>query len=345
MEIGKMWMTRKVLIRSLLGGLTLVALSVASYFFILASQPKHVTLTVDGVAQSYQTHAETVQQFLAEQHITVQDKDILTPQPDTPLTDAMTIQLQTSWAVPVQIDGQTRLVHTVKRDVAGVLKDAGISLRPNDRVEPALTAAIFRQTTITVTKVDEKVVQVEQEVPFEEIRKADASLPKGEVRVIQKGQPGKAIFHYKLLLENGKEVSRQLIQRDVVSPKRDRVVAVGTGQKTAVVASSLVSRGGLFFRPQRVLKGVTLTAYSPAVGIRTATGTRAVEGRTIAVDPKVIPLGWWVYIEGIGYRRAEDTGSAVNGNKIDVFVGTEAEANRFGRKRGKTVYLIGPNKP
>ena len=79
-----------------------------------------------------------------------------------------------------------------------------------------------------------------------------------------------------------------------------------------------------------MLKNVTLTAYSagvastgkakshPEYGI-TASGTTVTEGRTIAVDPKVIPMGWWVYIEGIGFRRAEDTGSAVKGNKIDVY--------------------------
>jgi len=45
----------------------------------------------------------------------------------------------------------------------------------------------------------------------------------------------------------------------------------------------------------------------PAYGI-TKSGQPVVEGRTIAVDPTVIPLGTWVYIEHIGLRRAEDTG-------------------------------------
>ena len=43
------------------------------------------------------------------------------------------------------------------------------------------------------------------------------------------------------------------------------------------------------------------------------------DGRTIAVDPSIIPLGTRVYIEGIGERVAEDTGSEIKGNDIDLF--------------------------
>ena len=51
--------------------------------------------------------------------------------------------------------------------------------------------------------------------------------------------------------------------------------------------------------------------------------------RTIAVDPDVIPLGSTVIIDGKGYI-AEDTGGAIKGNIIDMFVGTEAESEVIG---------------
>ena len=59
----------------------------------------------------------------------------------------------------------------------------------------------------------------------------------------------------------------------------------------------------------------------------TATGTEATEGRTIAVDPKVIPLGSKVRINGHVYV-AEDTG--VRGHTIDIFVNSHEEALRLG---------------
>lgn len=72
----------------------------------------------------------------------------------------------------------------------------------------------------------------------------------------------------------------------------------------------------------------------------TASGKRTREGRTIAADPRVLPLGTKVYIEGVGTRIVEDTGGAIKGQKIDVFIEDLGEALEFGKKRGVKVKII-----
>jgi 3D (Asp-Asp-Asp) domain-containing protein len=95
----------------------------------------------------------------------------------------------------------------------------------------------------------------------------------------------------------------------------------------------------------------TLTAYTAGLestgktadhadyGI-TFSGSKAAEGRTIAVDPAVIPIGSQVFIDGIGIRTAEDTGSAVRGARIDVFMDDLGQALEFGVKRNVKVYVL-----
>lgn len=78
----------------------------------------------------------------------------------------------------------------------------------------------------------------------------------------------------------------------------------------------------------------------PVEKLHTATGTRPKENRTIAVDPKVIPLGSTVYIEGFGYYIAEDTGGAIKGNRIDIFLMDYNKARQLGRKSAK-VWVLG----
>ena len=62
---------------------------------------------------------------------------------------------------------------------------------------------------------------------------------------------------------------------------------------------------------------------------KTASGTTPTEGRTIAVDPDVIPYGSEVYINGQTYI-AEDCGGAIKGNRIDVYFNTHQAAWNFG---------------
>lgn len=99
-----------------------------------------------------------------------------------------------------------------------------------------------------------------------------------------------------------------------------------------------------------VLEDVTITHYDVCSkccgktdGI-TASGAHATPYSTVAVDPSVIPL--WAdvlvdYGDGAGLRRyrAEDTGDAIKGNRIDLCVGSHAEALQLGR-RTATAYWV-----
>ena len=81
------------------------------------------------------------------------------------------------------------------------------------------------------------------------------------------------------------------------------------------------------------------TPSHPTYG-KTATGTYATPDRTIAVDPKVIPYGTEVIIYGQTYV-AEDSGSNIKGNRIDVCVASHSEALQKGRLYNVPVYIKG----
>lgn len=82
----------------------------------------------------------------------------------------------------------------------------------------------------------------------------------------------------------------------------------------------------------------------PDYGV-TASGAHVKDGETIAVDPSVIPIGTKVYIEGIGVRVAEDTGGAIIGNRIDVYMSDLTAALQFGYKRNIKVYILQDKAP
>ncbi|MFP7300360.1 LysM peptidoglycan-binding domain-containing protein [Neobacillus niacini] len=90
---------------------------------------------------------------------------------------------------------------------------------------------------------------------------------------------------------------------------------------------------------------VEATAYTASCegcsGI-TATGIDLLSNpnqKVISVDPSVIPLGSKVYVEGYGEAIAGDTGGAIKGNKIDIFIPSKQDAINFGRQQVKVTIL------
>ncbi len=106
-----------------------------------------------------------------------------------------------------------------------------------------------------------------------------------------------------------------------------------------------VSRGGSIMSYSRVFEA-RATAYWAINGVGktyTASGRKAVwnpDGySTIAVDPKVIPYGTKLFVQGYGFAIAADTGTAIKGNKIDVYFNTYRQACDWGAKYVK-VYIL-----
>ncbi|MGB9792648.1 MAG: 3D domain-containing protein, partial [Thermacetogeniaceae bacterium] len=241
----------------------------------------------------------------------------------------MTARVIRGVRVLVIADGERMSVLTQPVTVAEVLRRAGVRLGSRDLVTPSLQDVVRENTEIRVTRVLERVERERFEIPVPVERVADSSLERGRMRLVRPGKPGEGERLVKVTYVDGKPSLRQVLQERVISPPVSRLIAFGT--------LDTVYRGGAVLRFRSALEMVA-TAYSARTGKRTATGALVRYG-VAAVDPRVIPLGTRLYVEGYGYATALDVGSSIKGNRIDLFFPSESECDRWGR-RVVRVYIL-----
>ncbi|MBE0340245.1 DUF348 domain-containing protein [Paenibacillus sp. 28ISP30-2] len=342
----------------------LIALTIMISIQVYTQSKKQVFFVIDGKASAVETRESQLQDLLKEHSISLQPHDTVSMPLNGAVQDGDRVVIKRANQVKVSSGNETKKLYTTENTVEGAIRTSGYKLSSNDKVYPALDASVSSNMDIKIVRVKKQQVEQKQQVPYQVIKTADPSLYKGDNRVIQSGKTGVVVQHVQKVYHDGKLVSKQLVNKEVAQNRVDKVIAVGTKKKPVVLDASVgpedavkatrvssgnaVRKAGVNFKYSKVLQNVSMTAYSSqesGIGTRTASGTRVTEGRTIAVDPSVIPIGWWVYIEGVGFRRAEDTGGAIKGHKIDVYYESLSQANQFGRKHGKTVYVIGPVKP
>jgi 3D (Asp-Asp-Asp) domain-containing protein len=175
------------------------------------------------------------------------------------------------------------------------------------------------------------------ERPIERI--IDPKMDRGTSRVINEGSDGEMIQTVLVKRGDNGVVSETVLSERVWIRPEPKVVATGSREPLRVL---LTSRGNYTYRKVMTM---TATAYEPSprscgkyADGYTAIGIKAVPG-VVAVDPKVIPLRTRLYVEGYGPALAADVGSAIKGNRIDLFFETVDEALRYGRRR-VNVYIL-----
>lgn len=167
---------------------------------------------------------------------------------------------------------------------------------------------------------------------------ANDSEAAASVHTVKKGDTlYKISRHYNVSVSTIKSINH--LKSDLIKPKQKLKL---TGKASAKKSTKKVSRSNDNVVKEFMVSTTAYTAYCRGCSGITKTGINLKKNpnlKVIAVDPRVIKLGTKVYVEGYGYAIAGDTGSAIKGNKIDVFMPNHSSALRWGRKTVKIKIL------
>ena len=309
-----------------------MVLSVLIIVCVIAIKRKTVTIVINGQSTKTVTYKTKVSDLLKSKSIKIGVKDKIIPSVNSKITKNETILIKRAVAIQVNVDGKSLSIKSSESNVGDMLKSENIILNSQDKVQPGLETALSEGIKVNVVRVETKLVENVVPINFKTISKNDSSLANTQKRTIKEGKNGEKKVTLSIVYENGKEVSKKIVKENILKKPQDKIVAYGT------YPLKPVSRGGDLLAYSKIIK-VRATAYSAINGVGntyTASGRRAVRNpngySTIAVDPRVIPLGTSVFIEGYGFATAADTGVCVKGDSIDVFFDTKSEAIKWSVK-------------
>lgn len=254
-----------------------------------------------------------------------------------------------TFSVNVTVDGQTFSTTTVTTTLNEILTELNITLDSSDIISVSPEQILASDTDVNITRVTYSQSSVTEYLDYQTIKRESTNVEYGDTQVLTKGELGEKVITTETMLYDGEIVSQYVISEEVAKQPVTHIIEYGSFN----VNRGVTTRDGVITTPtgemltySKVIEAEA-TAYTTEFQTNkiTKTGTVAQVG-TIAVDPRVIPLGSKVYITSAdgstwvyGTAVAEDIGSAVVGNIVDLFFDTRSECINFGRQAAM-VYVL-----
>ena len=264
-------------------------------------------------------------------------------------------------------NGYEMTVLTSKTKVSDILEENNIILEENQKTIPDIDSEVTSGQNIQITDksynevqiakisengvetslnqllenyapITEKIVKEQVVIPFETITKNTTENTEGtKNKVLQEGKDGLKEVTYKVKYQNDIEIEKTVISEVVLQEPVNKIVQVQKTQ-TSRSAQARTADATAATTTSTVINGQTykITAYcscSKCCGKttgRTASGTKATAGRTVAASSK-FAFGTKLNIGGHIYT-VEDRGGAINGNRIDIYVNSHSQALQGGVK-------------
>lgn len=318
--------------------LLIVAMFVLGTGTVAAYQPqsKSVTITDNGKVTQYETTEVLVGEFLTNNDIKLDEKDELSVDLSTSITEGMEIDI-TRWVpeVKLNLDNAQMKIITRAHTVGQFIEEQGITFGETAVVTPGKSTPIEEGMEIVVEREKVRVQTRKADLPYDVKVEFTSDLKPGERQVKQAGRNGLVTRDFEVRYFGGEmqeevQISSLILEHPqteiILEGKKNQVTDPNTGKSYA-------------FKKKMSME---TTAYSDVPGDRwygkTASGMPTFVGM-VAVDPRVIPLGTKLYVEGYGVAHAGDTGGAIKGNIIDLFMLNRTQTRAHGRRQ-RNVYIL-----
>jgi uncharacterized protein YabE (DUF348 family) len=202
---------------------------------------KNITLNDDGFIFDIKSSALTVDNFIAEQKINVSDQDLVFPTRENVLYGGANVIIQRANKIIVTEGGNTQELYAFQDTVEGSLWENNVSLGGDDFTKPDRKSGITDGMKIVVTHVQINEDIKNEPIDFKTVTNEDDELGWRIKKTTQKGEKGIMEVKYKIVLYDGKEISRKVVEKNKTKDPIDEIITQGTYVKIGKVHTGVAS--------------------------------------------------------------------------------------------------------
>lgn len=276
------------------------------------SSPKTISLNDNGLDFKAVTKAETVNAFLQESKMRLNERDQIMPDENALLYPGTQIEISRAVKIKISVDGKKIENYSLAKNIPTILAENNITLGRLDKITPDKNSLVENNMEIIVTRINVEEKIIPEEIDFKTAIKLDAKLGWREKIIQTKGEKGVREVKYKITYKDGKEISRVALEKNITKDPVTEIITQGTFIKTGKARTGqgtwYAFKGGLFAASTTLPRG----AYAKV--------TNTANGKSIIVqinDSGPYGKGRIIDLDKIAFAKIASLGAGVIGVKVE----------------------------
>lgn len=232
------------------------------------NSPKTISVNDNGLFFTITTSARTVKDFLTEIKLQITSNDELLSTQDAPIYPGMQITINRAVKYKIRVDDNLIEGYSTAKTIGAVLDENKIKLGRLDKISPDISFGPQADAPIIITRINIEEKIISEDIDFKIIANTDSKMSWREEKITQKGEKGVREIKYKITYKNNKEISRVMLEKNILKEPVAQIITKGTymelGKSARGQGTWYAYKGGLFAASTTIPKGSFVKATNLA---------------------------------------------------------------------------------